>query len=350
MTRSDRTVHLNPIRVSFFERAAAESHFSIERLFDTVRGELPSSILPERVCVPFRGARVWGCLVNAVVAACRQGNVNHVTGDIHYVTLLMRKRRTILTIHDCGTLDRLRGIRRWLYYWFWFRLPIARSEIVTVISEATRDQLLKHVPVPQEKVKVVFDCLPKGFEHTEKRFDACRPRVLQIGGSRSNKNLNRICHALQGIPCHLRIVGGLSGEDARTLTELGVDYSADCDLSDEDLIEEYRSCDLLVFASTYEGFGLPIVEAQAMGRPVVTSRVSSMPEIAGDGACLVDPLDVEDIRSGILHVMRDVRYREDLIRRGLENVRRFRASSISKQYADLYAAMASSSGIAASQI
>jgi glycosyltransferase involved in cell wall biosynthesis len=97
---------------------------------------------------------------------------------------------------------------------------------------------------------------------------------------------------------------------------------------------------MLLFASTYEGFGLPIIEAQAVGRPVITSDLCSMPEAAGGAACLVDPYDVAAIRQAVLRVMEDHEYRDDLIARGLVNVERFRASKVAAQYAQLYRTVA----------
>ncbi len=85
---------------------------------------------------------------------------------------------------------------------------------------------------------------------------------------------------------------------------------------------------MLVFVSTYEGFGLPILEAQAMGRPVVTSNIMSMPEVAGDGACLVDPCDVTILHQVLLRVINDSSYRNTLVRNGFENVKRFRSKKI----------------------
>jgi len=93
---------------------------------------------------------------------------------------------------------------------------------------------------------------------------------------------------------------------------------------------------MLVFASTYEGFGLPIVEAQATGRPVVTSNILSMPEVAGGAACLVDPFNVASIREGIAKVIQDSSYREYLVRLGFENVKRFQPENIAKNYLDIY--------------
>jgi glycosyltransferase involved in cell wall biosynthesis len=93
---------------------------------------------------------------------------------------------------------------------------------------------------------------------------------------------------------------------------------------------------MVIFASTYEGFGLPIIEANAVGRPVVTSDIYSMPEVAGDAACLVNPFDVSNIRTGVLRVIQDESYRRKLIENGFKNVERFKPNAIAQQYLELY--------------
>ena len=93
---------------------------------------------------------------------------------------------------------------------------------------------------------------------------------------------------------------------------------------------------MLMFASTYEGFGLPIVEANAVGRPVVTSNLSPMPEVAADAACLVDPHDVGSIRVGVKRIINDGLYRESLVAAGYRNAQRFRPATVAGNYALLY--------------
>jgi glycosyltransferase involved in cell wall biosynthesis len=273
----------------------------------------------------------------------RQADVNHVTGDVHFITLLLRRKSTILTIHDLATLDRLSGFKRWLYRLVWLRIPARRVRIITVISNATRDHVRRELGGIAADIRVIPDCVFDGFDPHPRPFHAERPTVLIIGLAR-NKNFPRVVEALHGIPCNLRVVGYLTPELAETLAKHEISYTSDFRLSDHAIIEEYRKCDLLVFASTSEGFGLPILEAQAVGRPVITSNVSSMPEVAGDGAELVDPFDTNSIRAGILRVISDEQRRNMLIERGFANVLRFRVAAVAEQYAEVYREVAQARG------
>jgi glycosyltransferase involved in cell wall biosynthesis len=94
-------------------------------------------------------------------------------------------------------------------------------------------------------------------------------------------------------------------------------------VDEDDLPKIYNLADLLLFPSLYEGFGLPILEAQACGCPVLTSSVTSCPEVAGNGAHIVDPYSIDEIREGTLKILKDNIYKEQLIQKGLENVKKF---------------------------
>ena len=100
-------------------------------------------------------------------------------------------------------------------------------------------------------------------------------------------------------------------------------FSVSCFISEELLPSYYKGADALMFASLYEGFGLPIVEAMAVGTPVLTSNITAMPEVAGGAALLVNPYSVEDIRRGIDTIVTDLQLRSTLSRRGLERVKMF---------------------------
>lgn len=323
------------MRVTFFQRLPQGANFSVERLFMDVRHALPEGIDAKVAVSRFESRGFFRRIYNIIEAVFRQGDVNHITGDVHFLTFLLRKRRTLLTILDLDQVDRRKGLRWALLLFLWYWLPIKRAAIVSVISQATKDDLLRHIKVDSRKIRVIHCAVSEVFRPTYQRFNVAKPNILQIG-NKPNKNLERLVEALKNIQCHLRIVGKLSDAQIANLRQSRVEFSVVYNISDDELIEEYRRCDILAFASTFEGFGLPIVEAQAMGRPVVTSTVGPMPEVAGDAACLVDPFDVMSIRQGILKVINDFGYRERLIQQGFKNIERFRPKKIAQQYVTIY--------------
>jgi glycosyltransferase involved in cell wall biosynthesis len=304
-------------------------------VFDSVRQHLPTDILCQTHTCSMTSQGVLPRVWITVEAAFRQAQVNHVTGDVQYLTTFMRRRRTILTVLDLVTVERLGGFRRWLYFLLWFRIPIARARVVTTISSYTRDHLLRELGSGKADVRVVHCQLMDGYVAAPRVFNTSRPVILMVGLA-PNKNFFRTVEALTGIACELRIIGQLGERDLETLAESGLPYTNGFRLTDAQMRDEYASCDMLVFASTAEGFGLPILEAQAIGRPVVTSNVTSMPEVAGDAAELVDPFDVNSIRAGVLRVIQDEPRRAELISRGFENVKRFHPRAIAERYAAIY--------------
>jgi len=268
-----------------------------------------------------------------------RADIIHVTGDVQYCALGVRRRRCVLTVLDLESLQRLRGLRKFALSLLWYRLPTWWAERVTVISQATKEDLLRHLPAREPKVAVVSCPVGPAFLgalHRGRTGDL--PQVLQIGTA-PNKNLERVVEAIAPLPVHLRILGSLT-DDQRSLLESGsLSYSVVSNLSDDDLLREYVSSDLLAFVSTYEGFGLPILEAQAVGLPVITSNVSSMPEVAGEGAELVDPFSADAIRKAIEHVLGSPGLADKLVMKGRENVRSYLPRAIAATYAEIYRSM-----------
>ena len=323
------------IRITLFMRRPRPNVFSIERLYEDVRGAIPDDCSVTVWTCRHPSTRLWPRVKDMWAARKGQGDVNHVTGDVHYLTFLLDPKRTVLTVHDLVLLGRMRGIRRWILWLLWYWLPVRCSRAVVTISEATRSALIEAVRCDPAKVRVIHNPVSAEFRPVPRPFNPERPRILQMG-TKSNKNVERVAEALEGVPCRLAVVGLLSEAQTETLRHYGIDYENHVGLSRQALVAQYAEADLLVFASTYEGFGLPIVEAQAVGRPVVTSDLQPMPEVAGSAACLVDPFDAASIRAGVLRVVEDESYRDGLVAAGLRNVKRFRARAVAERYAALY--------------
>lgn len=309
--------------------------FSIERLFEDVRAHMTTDIQVDTWTCRFLSKGVLPRLFDALTAKTIRADVYHVTGDVHYLTYFLPRKRTILTIHDLVSLQRLRGLKRLALWFFWYYLPVKCATSVTVISDATRKALIEAVPAARDKTIVIHNCVSSEFRPQSKPFNSIKPRILQIGTG-PNKNLERVAQAIAALSCTLVVIGELSAAQVTALSNNNIDAENHVHLSREALLEQYLMADILMFASTYEGFGLPIVEAQAVGRPVITSNVTSMPEIAGNCACMVDPFDAQSIKAAVMRLVNDTAYREDLVERGYANVERFSAVAVADRYLDLY--------------
>ncbi len=325
--------------VIHFQRSPGQRGFSIERLFDDLRAAMPADIRCHRHVAPRPSRGGWQRLDNILDARRHRGAVNHITGDVHYLALGLPGETTILTVHDCGILHRSRGLTHQVYRRFWFTWPIARCRVVTAISEATRRELIELTGAPPEKIRVIHDCVSADFVSVPAEFNPICPRILLIGVA-PNKNLERVAGALGGLACTVELIGRPSAAQAAAFAGHGVKLRALGEIDNAGVLAAYLRCDLVLFASIHEGFGLPILEAQATGRPVVTSNCSSMAEVAGESACMVDPLVPASIRMGVEKVIRDAGYRAELLQRGTENIRRFQPARIAADYAAIYRELA----------
>lgn len=329
------------MRVVHFQRKPDYGHFSLESCFKTIRqamDKIDGLDVVLRVC-PHLSQGLLPRLKNMIFAAKHQETVNHITGDIHFIALSLKWSKTLLSIHDCETVRRRQGLKRWLIWLIWYQLPCLCCKKITTISGFTRDDLLSLVKVNPDKVEVVYDLISTAFVPKPKAFNRQCPVVLHVGTAH-NKNIPMLAQALKGVSCRLRIIGKLNAEQISILDACAIDYSSVHSISEEAVVREYEDADMLAFASTYEGFGMPILEAQAVGRPVLTSQLCSMPEIGGDAACYVDPYDVDSIRAGLLKIIQEEDYRDELIRRGYENVKRFSPERIAQRYYELYKSIA----------
>jgi glycosyltransferase involved in cell wall biosynthesis len=273
------------------------------------------------------------------VARQPKSGILHITGDVHYATLLCPFSKTVITIHDCVVLQRGTGFKRLVMRILWFALPVRLASAIVVISEQTKHELLKTVGMPKKKLSVTPNFIDPGFAFSERPFASERPRILHVGTT-ANKNLPKVIAALRGIPCVLVIVGQLSPAMQRDLQEHGVRYENFIGVDDATMMSLYRGVDIISFPSTYEGFGMPILEGQAVGRPVLTSNLEPMRSVAGQGgALLIDPQSVDSIRDGFLRLIGNEILRARLIAAGQDNVSRYTLETVAASYLALYRAL-----------
>ena len=327
--------------VHFQRKKRSIGNHSIESYFEAIRSLQPNDIRISKKEVSFFSNGLLKRLLIVLESFFYQKQINHITGDIHFANLLFNKKKSILTIHDCGALKDKTGLKYKIIKWFWFTLPAKKAAYITVNSEATKQDLLQYISYPKENIKVMYIFVPEIHQPQPKIFNKIKPVILQLGTA-SNKNINRTATALKGIHCSYIIVGRLDGATKNILVENNIDFeNIDQALTDEKIAQLYQDCDIVTLVSTLEGFGMPIVEANKTGRVVITSNTSSMPEIANNAACLVNPFDIEDIRKGLLKIIEDDEYRAQLIANGFENAKRFDQKEIANQYFDLYRKIAS---------
>ena len=309
--------------------------------FRTVLERSPNYSLREQVHVP------W-------VLRRERPDVFHAP---HYVLPPAVHCRSVVTIHDTIHLTFPQYLPNRVAYAYarasmW--AAAHRSDRILTVSEASKRDILHFFNVPPEKIEVVYNAIDERFSREPDPADVSRVRerfqldqrfVLYVGNIKPHKNLVRLIEAFDGLRRHglddvkLLIIGD---EIARYPALRRAVHQHKLHkhvrflgyLPDDTLAILYRLASLFVFPSLYEGFGLPPLEAMASGTPVVTSNLSSLPEVTGDAAVLVDPYDSLAIESGMRRVLEDPALAADMRRKGLQRAREFSwEQSVAKTWA-----------------
>ena len=318
------------MKICYVYRKRLEGRYSLENIFEKISSSI--SIDDCSVEKIYHEQSIFH-----TIREIRRTNsdVIHITGDVHYLALFLPRNKTILTIHDIAGLSyKKKTFKSYIYLLIWFLLPIYYLKKITVVSDLTKKNLIKYTRVNPEKIHVVSNPVVQDLKYHDVLLN--KPcNILQIGTG-SHKNLIGLIKAVKGLPIKLLIVGKPNDNELKLLKLNKVIYELHYSISNMEVREIYNRTDILFFASFSEGFGVPIIEAQSAGIPVITSNISPMKEVSGNAAYLVNPHSEIDIRNNIVKIISDVESRKRIIENGLSNITRYQLNSIVKLYKSIY--------------
>jgi glycosyltransferase involved in cell wall biosynthesis len=262
-------------------------------------------------------------------------------------------KKTIVTVHGLEYEIMPQAYSGWER--FYMRLSIKNScrwaQTIIAVSENTKKDLMRLYQVPESKIEIVYEGYEDNFEikkfKIESKFKIQNSKfLLFIGRLEERKNILGIIKAFEilkekySIP-HKLVLAGRSGygfskiEVAISSSKYNIDIVQLGFVPDEDKFQLIAQADVFMFPTLYEGFGIPVLEAQSVGVPVVTSNVSSLPEVAGDSAILVDPNDSVSMAEQTYALISNKSLRDAIIKKGYENVEKFSCEKCAQEISEV---------------
>ena len=268
----------------------------------------------------------------------------------------VRRARTVLTVHDLSFMRVPECSQPSLRAYLLRVVPssVRRADMVLADSDSTRNDVIELLGVSPDRVRVIYPGVDDSFRrvqdtavlaHVRQRYRLPERFVLSVGTLQPRKNLTRLieAYAQARLDTNVKLViaggtGWLYEGIFRRVEELRLQSEVYFPgyVAEEDLPALYTLAELFLFPSLYEGFGLPPLEAMACGTPVVTSNVSSLPEVMGDAGLMVDPRDVEALASAMGRVLGESSLRCTMVQRGLSQAQRFTWPRTAEELLRLY--------------
>lgn len=297
----------------------------------------------------------WGSLENHTIGdfwehfvlpyELRNQSMGVYHGTNGRLPLLKLETRYVLTVHDLiPTIFPDSCTRTFRFYMDKVtRVSARRADIVIVPSRSTKRDVVSLLGLSHEKVRVVYEGVNERFRvlkkktclgNLENKYGVRKGFILFVGRLEPRKNVLGLLSSFkllmdqEHFDSQLVLVGGktwIHEQITDSVQKKGLNGKVVFihDADNEELPQLYNAASVFVLPSLYEGFGLPLLEAMACGIPVVASNVSSIPEVTGEAAAFVDPLDSQSITNGLKAVLLDADFREKLIQKGLERSRNF---------------------------
>ena len=331
------------MKIHFIYRKTNPGNYSIESIYDQLLSYWKKH--PEHEIDPIKVQLNYNYDLGAFLRCwfgSLLGNYKciHVTGGCHYMMLAFPRARRILTIHDLVRFQEP-NMRFWgLYRLLFYTLPIRFSHKIIVVSEATKAVLVNQYPKAKDKIEVIDNPLHPSFIEAGKKLNsAARPNkplhILQIG-DKALKNYERLLEATHRLHVEYTFIHANTERIKTLLKQYKLNDKARIlsALSQEKLLQAYCEADVLFFASQAEGFGLPLIEAQAIGLPIITSDRLPMKTLA-PYALLVDPNSADQIRSAVQSII-EKGINNNQLQQAKNEVSRYEVKHIAEAYRSVY--------------
>lgn len=284
----------------------------------------------------------------------KKENIKHITSqDLAYLLELVKLEKTIITCHD---------LIPWVYdnnrlpTWKLNMKGLKKADRIITVSEYSKNEIVKYVGYPEDQITVIPNAVDHNNYYVKRDREIVKKLgvpdtqkvILYVGSEQPRKNVPFLLEAisllkkkLPGIKL-LKIgvpqVSGVREELLKLIEVLDIQKEVIFVgyVSENDLTKYYNAADLFVFPTLYEGFGLPPLEAMACGTPVITSNVTSLPEVVGDSAVTIDPYDVNAFAEAMYDLLTDEKLRENMINKGLKRAQLFNWEKSAKETLKVY--------------
>lgn len=266
----------------------------------------------------------------------------------------IKAKKIVTTVHDFSFIlyrdfhpkERIEYIEKYFFN------NLDRSDMIITGSEYTKREILKYTKFKEDKIVVIYHGIDhnlfKVYQKIELGFELPSKFILSVGSIEPRKNLLRLLKAYQGLPLEIKdeyklLLVGFSGWENSEIISLIKELEEYVQylgfISDEELAQVYNLATLFVYPSLYEGFGLPVLEAMACGTAVVSSGLSSLPEVGGDAPLYCDPYSITDIQEKIVSTLADSSKRDIMVEKGLAQAQKFSWQKSAQEHKRLFTLM-----------
>lgn len=328
------------MEISFFIRSKQKG-ISIRKHFTPLIEEIGKTESVKTHYMPEAHFSIKGIVKNLIYTFKHRNKkgINHITGDCNYIIFALYGCKTVLTIHDLGFYNPnahgLNKIKNGLLYYFQIYWPIKIADKVIAITEKTKEEILKTVPY-NRNIDIARHISVDAFPYTPKEINKEEVIIFQ-SGTGPQKNLETTIKAVASLHLKMVIIRRMTEKQIELAKDVGLNYENLFDLTDEEMTYEYQRSDIVCMPSLYEGFGAMVIEAQATGRPVITTNIEPMKSVSGGAAYfLKDPKDENELKNAINKIINEDNFRNNLISDGLKNAEKYMLKNCALDHISIY--------------